>query len=571
MEHDPPSEESREARGEQPFPVWGGRSKTRLFLDLFFLLALLFSSAGYWFQPRCHPPYLDYDSATLGIFVNNLSFNKGYDDNFRGYKYSQHRYRTWWAAEFLPLSIPMSLLQRALGIPPRGVVDLLRVLGALFGLLGCLTAASLLRASEGWTWRDKLFFLGFLAAAPPYLLFIRTVVPHFMFTFLLFWVMVKWTADYCRTGNKGYLYFLGAGTACFAMVPYPPMFFLPLFFLLLVAWSGRLKETILDLNLFGAVLLGGVFFLTATFIIAWTQGEPYAHLMEKAYKFLQTRGGAVSFAKLDPSLLPDKLQKLFDQHILFLRDDLGDWSRDDALWTLGSVHLLWLAAFPVGLFGLFKGLKDKLASARVFASVLFASYAVALTFSFPEGRYLLPVVPCYAYFITLGLRSLLERFRWRWASATLFLLLFAGNTFILVKGPGYDGYMAELWKYRGGVREAIDYVLQNTKDPARYAIGVPYLDNEEYLYFEVYNNFRLTVFGRSQVIGFTLNKDKASDPEKAAEELSRILVLRDESDKKEVDFWKGFGFKIVHRFREPCTGKTYVLLCTGKFPSRKPG
>ncbi len=568
MDAGPPREDSLKARGEPSSPAGGGRRRARLLLNLFFLLAVLFSSAGYWAEWDCDPPYLDYDSATLGIFVNNLSYGKTYDDHFRGYQYSQHRYRTWWAAEFLPLSIPMSLLQRALGIPPRGVADLLRVLGILFGILGCLAAASLFRPAEGWTPWDKLFFLGFLAAAPPYLLFIRTVVPHFMFTFLLFWIMVKWTADYCRTGNKGYFYLLGAGAACFAMVPYPPMFFLPLFFLLLTAWSGRLKETFLDLNLLGAVLLGGAVFLLATFVIAWTQGEPYVHLMEKAYKFLQTRGGAVSFAKLDPSLLPDKLQKLFDQHLLFLRDDLGDWTRDDALWTLGSVHVLWLAAFPVGLFGLFRGLKDKLESARVFASVLFSSYAVALTFSFPEGRYLLPVVPCYTYFITLGFRFLLGRFPWRRAAQALFLVLFAANTFFLVKGPGYDGYMEKLWKYRGGVRRAVAYIKKKAKDPSIYALGVPYLDNEEFLYFGVYSNFSLSVFGRSQVIGFVLNKDNASDPKKAAEELSRILVLRDESDKKEVDFWKGFGFKVVHRFREPCTGRTYVLLCAGKFPSR---
>ncbi len=560
-------EEPLEARNLSPSPRGGGKEKGRLILDVFLLLVLLFSSAGYWFQWDCHPPYLDYDSATLGIFVNNLSYNKGYDDHFRGYQYSQHRYRTWWAAEFLPLGIPLSLVQRVLGIPPRGVVDLLRVAGILFGLLGCLAAAALLGRAEGWGWRDRLFFLGFLAAAPPYILFVRTVVPHFMFTFMLFWLMVLWMGRYAATGNKAYLYLLGAGTACFALVPYPPMFFLPAVFLLLLWWSGRLKETLLDLNAPAALFLAGLLFFTATFTIAWSQGEPYAHLMEKAYKFLQTRGGAVSLSKLDPSLLPGKIQKLVDQHLLFLRDDLGDWTRDDALWTLGSVHLLWLAAFPFGLYGLFTGLKEKRPSARVFASVLFGSYAVALTISFPEGRYLLPVVPCYAYFTILGLRSLLGRFRWKWAFAAVFLLLFSADTYLLAAGAGYDGYMARLWRHRGGVREAIDYVLQNVRDPNNYAIGVPFLDNEEYLYFETYNNFRLSVFGRAQVIGFALNLERSADPAKAAEELSHILVVRPESDRKEVEFWKNFGFQVVHRFQEPCTGKTYVLLCKGKFPA----
>ncbi len=566
MEQPLTSEEALEARGAPPSLPRGGRGRLRVLSELLFLLAILFSSAGYWFEPDCHPPYLDYDSATLGIFVNNLSYNKGYDDHFRGYKYSEHRYRTWWAAEFLPLGIPFSLIQRILGIPPWGVTGLLRVLGILFGLLGCLAAASLLRPAEGWDLRDKLLFLGFLAAAPPYILFVRTVVPHFMFVFLLFWLMVSWMAAYCRTGKKAYLYLLGIGSACFALVPYPPAFFLPPAFLLLVVWSKRFKETVLSIHGPAALLLGALLFFSATLLIAWSQGEPYLHLMEKAFKFLRTRGGSVSLAKLDPSLLPDKLQKLLDQHLLFLRDDLGDWTRDDALWTLGAVHVMWLLSLPLGLFGFVKGLLEKRESARVFTSVLAASYATALTVSFPEGRYLLPVVPCYAYFVLLGIRSLPGLRRWRWVAGGLFLILFSANTFYLICSPSYDGYMAELWKNRGGIREAAAFIRKSVKEPARFALGIPLLGNEQFLYFEVYANFDINVFERTEVLQFVLNADRTEDPARAEEEISRILVLARAEDRKEVRLWKGFGFHEVHRFREPCTGREFLLLCKGKFP-----
>ena len=63
-----------------------------------------------------YPPHFDYDSATLGIFVNNLTFNGRYDYGFNP-SFSQNAYRINWAAQFLPVSVPLSWTQRTLHVP----------------------------------------------------------------------------------------------------------------------------------------------------------------------------------------------------------------------------------------------------------------------------------------------------------------------------------------------------------------------------------------------------------------------------------------------------------------------
>ena len=132
--------------------------------------SVLGALGGYYYDVANYPPYVDYDSATVGIFVNNLSFQNQYDYFPSDARLPQVEYRKVWAAQFLPVSIPLSWIQRIWGLAWWDVDVLLRTCGLVFGFLGTVCTARLLRRQEGYSYMDGLFLVAFLAVTPPFLI-----------------------------------------------------------------------------------------------------------------------------------------------------------------------------------------------------------------------------------------------------------------------------------------------------------------------------------------------------------------------------------------------------------------
>ena len=100
-----------------------------------------------------YPRYVDFDSATLGIFVNDLSYHRfghsfAFPNRDAGYP-DQEWYRLRWAASALPLTLPLSWLQRALRIAPEHVGLLIRGAASFFGLVCAFVAAWGISNAEG--------------------------------------------------------------------------------------------------------------------------------------------------------------------------------------------------------------------------------------------------------------------------------------------------------------------------------------------------------------------------------------------------------------------------------------
>ena len=111
----------------------------------FLVAACLVACAGYVYDIGRYPRYVDFDSATLGIFVNDLSYHQfGYSftSSVRDVERpEQEWYRLRWAASALPLTLPLSWLQRAFRIPPEHAGLLIRGAASFFGLACAIVAA----------------------------------------------------------------------------------------------------------------------------------------------------------------------------------------------------------------------------------------------------------------------------------------------------------------------------------------------------------------------------------------------------------------------------------------------
>lgn len=106
------------------------------------LAGLAISLWAFVVPPGFAPPYLDYDTATIGIFTNNLTYHHQFDFGFRDSLDSQERYRGFWAAQFLAVATVLSALQAGLGVAPEDVGELLHAvtlaLGAAAGWIALL-------------------------------------------------------------------------------------------------------------------------------------------------------------------------------------------------------------------------------------------------------------------------------------------------------------------------------------------------------------------------------------------------------------------------------------------------
>ncbi len=298
---------------------------------MLFIVAVAYAMAGYYWRIDDYPPYMDFDSATLGIFVNNLTYQPRYDYYFATSGVAQNQYRAAWSAFALPSLVPVSGVQRLLRIPYYRVDRLLKITCFVLGLLGSLCAANIARGAGG-RWFDAAFVAGFVAVSPAYLLYLRTAFLQTLMSFLLFWTAVMLMVAYTRDLGRRRLYGVAIALACYGLAPYAALTSLPVVLLGIVLTQGRLGRTMRDPHFYAAAAIGVVAWWSVVLVLAVHYDGSYQTYMSKVSEFLMVRGPHVlSFDGFTWSALRWKLVKLVDQHVLFLRDALGDAYRPDDL------------------------------------------------------------------------------------------------------------------------------------------------------------------------------------------------------------------------------------------------
>ena len=520
----------------------------------FFVAALVVSMWGYYAFPRNYPPYLDYDSATLGIFVNNVTYQDQYDHYFNKAPIDQDQYRMYWAAHFLPAAIPLSWIQRLLRIPPSRVGDLLKGTTLLCGLLGCLCVAGIAMRRQGWGWLEGAFLVGFVAALPPYLLYLRTGVTHFLLSFLLFWWAVYLIVRYLDSRKPRHLYVLAMVLGYYLVVPYSPLLALPVVGVWLVIQRGALASVVRDKHVYVAAIVAVGLSYAICYGAAVTHDVSYEAWHQKAARFVSMRSkNAISMNHLSPALAADKVAKLWHQHFYFQRDELGDPSREDELWTLPSPHVVWLGLVPIGIFGLWLALREREPISHVFVSVLVASYLIAMTVGFPEGRYLITVVPCYAYFVLLGLERLVSRPVALPAVLGLAMLLTAGNSFALMRGE-YNTSVEARWQATGAMREALALIQERYGPEYGTTEWIfmtwPNLRYKDWLYLEMLGNMKIAAYVPGELTRYT----------KPGRVLFAI-VLPDNTP--QIRGWQFQGFTEIGRVTDGVTGREVLIFAKG--------
>lgn len=534
----------------------GGRIRAALLC--FFAVTVLLAGFGCYYRVADDPPYIDYDSATMGIFVNNLTFHDQHDFFFRDQVSAQFRYRVAWATQFLPLAVPLSWTQRLLALERGQVGVLLHVYGCLAGILGCLLAAMAMAGRDRQAWVERAFVVAFVAAAPPFVLYLRTEVANIITAFLLFWLAILLFDRWLRDQRPWQLYALAVALTLVVLIPYPPLLALPIVFAALL-WRQRMVPSVLrDRHVYAAAVAWVGLVLAASFCLAMAHTPSYGEYLDRVSTFYEMRGRSLALANLDAGLVVEKVQKLVNQHLLFRRDLLGEVLRKDALWTLGSTHVVWLLLCPVALLGLIKGLRERQETVCTFAVILGACLALFLSFGFPEGRYLIVVVPCYAVLTLHGIRTAMRAADLRLVIYALVLLLLAGNTFWLLT-DSYREHMHREWARKAGVVSAAQHVAAEIYPLRRAILSVPVFDLDVMLYVWMHVGFDLDL--QSWADTMRLLQQERSAPDARAGAGGPIYVLLPPPPAMEEEMmWAGQGFEVRHVIHDEAVDRAQLLL-----------
>jgi hypothetical protein len=270
--------------------------------------------------------------------------------------------------------------------------------------------------------------------------------------------------------------------------------------------------------------------------------------------WLDARSFSISSSMLDPAILGEKIQKLLNQQLLFLRDDLGDPSRSDTLWTLGHIHIVWIGLALVGCFGLSRSFVERTGPDVLFGSILLVTYAVSLSISFPEGRYLVTSLPCLVYFILRGLRATAAyRVNRTWILSIVLLAMTANTAYLLV-GP-YNDDMLEVSSDQAGLEEAVGFLRSGSAGESPI-LAIDPLNDQTLLAFQLYSNFEFECMSPQAVIQMLASP---GDPSNASA-LSRVHILLSSNDPGLLDLLTELEFRAVHHFEERDTARPFVIL-----------
>jgi MFS family permease len=396
--------------------------------------------------------YFDLDDATQGIFINDLSFRGDFDASFEGHTDQQDRYRVGFAAQRLAYSLPLSWIQRGLTLKPWQVENLLRAVALVFGLGGSLLAAFALLPAPRFGSGARLTLVAALAAHPSLALCARTGASFYLFAYALFWLGTLAAFRWLDNGRPGWILAAAGVATLSALNPYPPLLCWPLGAALLALWNGRLTATLRSRQLWAATALALIAACAATAAMAAAYDTSLSTFLERLANFRSDRGHAVAFSQLVSAGPLEKLTKLVNQQWLFRFDRLGDLSRGDRAWTLGTLQPAVLVWGLVAAVGLVAALRERSPEDRRALSITVAVLLLFFSFSFPEGRYVLALLPCWGYFGLRGVGHLVRRDTPRQFTLAVSLLLLCGITEYCIKAT-YVPRIRTIWQNHEGMRE----------------------------------------------------------------------------------------------------------------------
>ncbi len=491
----------------------------------------------------------------MAIFVNNLTYNDQHDFYFRHSSFQQNVYRSHWATHFLPLSTPLSIVQKGLVVAPQNVDILLKIGTMLMAFGGTIFFLATMRSLDKFTTDELIGMAGIVAATPCFMLYIRTGIANITASFFCFWVSIWWGVRYLRTNRSGYLCGLAVSTGVYGLVLYPPIVVVPIVLLLFAKTArGRQCPRPSPLHLAAAGLTAIAIYAVVQAALAVTHNISLPQYQHDITAFMRMRSEAFSTAYLDPRLAGAKLCQLLNQHLWLLHHTFGSASRSETVWTLGSPHIGWIAVIAVTLPGFVLCVRRNAPSCVLAAVVLAAHYGVFLSISTPEGRYLMTATPCYAVMIVVGCRRLFSHpTRRRFALAAACTIISTGS-FSGLTGH-YREYMADEWSDMAGIREAVDFILAEEGPDRNVMVNLPLRRYGDFLYFQMINNFRLVQVDEATVLA----PDPPDLPGSHVPGASAAYVLR-RGDMIPGSTWRQAGFQKIHAFSDRITGEQFVIM-----------
>lgn len=417
--------------------------------------------------------YFDYDDATQGIFINDLSFRGDFDASFEGRPGRQDRYRTRFAAQRLAFSLPLSWLQRGLGLERWQVEDLLRAAALGFALAGSWLAARTLLPAPRFGAAERWALIAALAAHPSLALFARTGAAFYVAAYALFW-LASWTS--CRwleSGRASWLCAAGGAAALCALNPYPPLVVWPLALALAAAWQGQLRAALRSPQIYAALAGAALAAVTATALLATRYDDSLAHFLARLAEFRADRGHSLGLAPLLAHSPLDKFRELLDQQLWFRPNRLGDRSRDDSVWVLGAAQpAIWLFSLAA-LAGLAAALRERAPEDRRALAFTSALLLVFFSVSFPEGRFVLALLPCWAYFALRGIERCFHRAEWRAFAVGGGLILLAAGTEYAIHTT-YLPRVLPIWSGFEGMRGLAQHLAAEPDAGRGSELALPY-------------------------------------------------------------------------------------------------
>ena len=487
----------------------------------YILIFFLFTAAAFYGLNK-YPPFIDYDSSTMSIFINNLSYNSSYDFGFKNSNKDQDIYRQYWAAHFLPTSIPMSTIQRLFLIPAFKTDIFLKIISLIIGIIGCFFASLLLPTEEAQAKGSKFFLMFISLFAPISFLYFRTAVINIMMSFMLFWAAIYIFYRFVNSEKNRYLYILSIVLAYYGKNPYLHIVFLPPIFLGYLIYKKFFMKLFRNKHFYLAAVLMIILYTGITFILAAKYDNSYASFTQKTEQFLKLRGHSMSLSNVKLNLFKYKALKYINQHVFPKYDLLGDTTRDDRIWTLNGVEGPWqllYVFFVMGFIGnlirIFSGKNDDVTI--LFLIITSSIILLCFIFSFPEGRYMLPIVPCYSFFILRTVNFICVKsnisLKLNPLIYSVIVLVLCLHTYSLITGS-YNKFFLKNWNYLYGLKQGIEYIRNNDQagHPLLYSNNVN--DKtlfDDRLYTNLYSIFETAMIDKDNLDNI-LSKISRKDP-----------------------------------------------------------
>jgi len=204
--------------------------------------------------------------------------------------------------------------------------------------------------------------------------------------------------------------------------------------------------------------------------------------------------------QLKRGVLSDKVTKYIHQHVAFARDDLGDRSRDDSLWTLDRPLVTWVSCFSIFVVGLLLGVWRGERDAYMTAIIVLVTLGFFFSVSFPEGRYIIVLVPCYFAGVAYVLRSVLRVRQVRVLAVVAILISFGSESWWVMQKehvPFVNSYFAHRKLLRPMAMVMSDMQLDSR---SKWAMGmIPHRFDR--IVWQMYSNFGPQLVPPSEVLG----------------------------------------------------------------------